>query len=1681
MDACILPAPSSLNCYYGTTTSDAPVSFPPFWCSTIQNNHWFAFTADATTASFDISVFGCASGNGLQAAILSTSDCVNFNFVSPCLGDIPTQTTQTLTATSLTPGQNYYLCIDGSGGALCDYAINGSVPTVNGPADGLCIPSSPSGIYTTAAPSAWSISPSSAGNIIGSSSGTSITVQWVQPGSAQVCAQSLQCSNAPENCLDVIVGEDVNTDEDVYMCQGYSANCAGQTFSQPGTFIVNLPTYLNCDSLVHCVVHLIPTVYTTEIVPICQGGTAICAGEEFTIPGNYPIKLTNYQGCDSIINCKITLIPTYVSPYALINLCGPTTFEVCNNTLTESGLYTELCTGYQGCDSIVNINLAILEPHAIIAPPGILNCEVSPTLTLDGSGSSPNNAVGGTSFFTWSGPGIVGFNNLPTVQVNQPGTYCLISRHGRGGVFCSDTTCVNVTALSTVPQLPQVTGNLSPCGDSTYIYTATAQGLPAPTSFTWILPGNVPFTTLSPFSIQVTWDTVIAAPLCVTANNLCGSSLPSCLPIIVQAPIEQPNMTGPASVCASGGDYKFVINNYQFGTTYNWTIPPGAVLFDVYDTVFINFQNASSGQVCVTAENYCGAGTPVCLGVQVNGIPTADLSSDAEICAGDSVNLNFALSGGGPFDVTWTINGDTLTLDDITNGHTIRVSPSQTTTYSILDIRDNSNPACAATVIDSVVVTVREHYSTTDTIQICGGASLFVGGALQTTSGVYTDSLQTVHGCDSVLVTNLQVLAVDTLVLNSVSCNPMLVGTTTQILTQTNGCDSVIIRVVALQPSDTTRIFDTNCDLSNVGITTHVLSNVFGCDSTVITTVTFALSDTSMVSSSTCNPAATGVFYQNLLTTDGCDSLIITTVTLLEPDTLLLSGTTCNAGQAGVFPEVFTNQLGCDSTVITTILFVPLTTTFVSKLSCNPAEIGVFNNTFLTSEGCDSVVVTAITLLPSSTTLLSGSSCNPLAVGVFTQVLTNQFGCDSTVTTTIGYVPLAKTFLTATTCDPASTGVFTNTITTAEGCDSIVVTTVSLLPSSSTMLSGNSCNPAAVGVFTQVLSNQFGCDSTVTTTIGFTPLATTFRTAKTCDPAATGVFSNTITTAQGCDSTVVTTVSLLPSSTTLLSGSSCNPSDVGVFTQTLTNQYGCDSTVVTTISLLPSNQTSLQTTTCDPTLAGIFTYPLTNQFGCDSIVTETKTLLPSSMTTINLNTCDPTQVGSTTSVVSNQWGCDSTIVTLTSLLPPNSCAVAGTLVGSNIPCNASTATLTLTVNVGAAPFTYTVLLGGNTVATGTVNTLGVPKIISGLSTGNYTVNISSVNGFSTTTQASIVPLQTPGLTATPNTNYSGFGVRCNGANDGSVVATANGGVAPYSFSWSNGSNTAQVNNLGAGVFTVTVVDANGCTNVASVSLTTPAPLAIQFTVNNLDCFSQNDGAIQVETSGGAPPYQFSLNNGPVQDSNIFTGLASGSYTLTAADANDCQQTEAIVVNAATPVNVDLGDNINIGLGDNATLQAIVNVPFDSILSVVWTPPFDTSECPGCLTQVVTPFVSTVYSVQVEALNGCSGADKVTVIVDRRRQIYVPNVFSPNDDGANDLFSIFAKPGTVRKILSLQIFDRWGNAIFLQEDFLPNSAISGWDGRYKGEAMNPAVFVWVAEIEFADGEREIFKGDITIVR
>jgi gliding motility-associated-like protein len=859
--------------------------------------------------------------------------------------------------------------------------------------------------------------------------------------------------------------------------------------------------------------------------------------------------------------------------------------------------------------------------------------------------------------------------------------------------------------------------------------------------------------------------------------------------------------------------------------------------------------------------------------VVFTALPQATLSSNQEICIGEQASLFFALSGNGPFDVVYTNGSQNFTLNNILNGHSITVSPTVTTTYSIVSVGDNSTPACSSGSGNSVTVTVWPKYTTNQNTSICAGESVVLGGAPQTVAGIYTDSLTTAHGCDSIIVTTLVVHPLDTTYLSDASCNP-----------------------------------------ANVGTFVQHLSGQFGCDSTVIRTVVFSLTDTTYTTGTTCDPLLAGVFTENLTTPEGCDSTVITTVSLLLPDTTLLFSGSCNPADVGSFVQNLTNQNGCDSTVITTV-----------------------------------------SLLASDTTLLFDTSCNPASVGTFQQNLTNQNGCDSTVIRTVTFSLTDTTLLNSTTCNPALAGIFTQNLITPEGCDSVVISTVVLLPSDSVFLTATSCNPANVGVFIQNLTNQGGCDSTV-----------------------------------------VTTVTLLPSDTTLLTASSCNPQDTG-----------------TVIQVLP-----------------------------------------------------------------NQFGCDSTVISITTLVPPAQCNLEITLTGSTVHCGETTGPLTLTVTLGLPPFNYN--WAGPQSGSGTAGQVNVPQTIGNLPPGSYTVTVTASNGLTATATAVIGQIFPPTLSAAVTSDFNGEDVSCFGEMDGSALATTSGGQAPFGFAWSNGQVTASATNLGTSTYTVTVTDANGCTATASVSLGSPSALSLSFSVNDINCFGQNDGAVTATAIGGTPPYTYSLDGGAPQNAATFTGLSAGIFELTATDANGCTAAGFIGVNAPLPVDVNLGDDQQIALGDGTTLDALINLPFDSIAKVVWQG-LDSINCPDCLLQSVVPLFTTTYTVSVTGENGCSDSDDVTVFVDRKRHVYVPNAFSPNGDGLNDVFMIFAKQGSVKRVKSFLVFSRWGESVYQYFNFQPNDPAKGWDGTHRGEAMDAAVFVWFAEIEFMDGEVELFEGDVTLVR
>jgi gliding motility-associated-like protein len=236
----------------------------------------------------------------------------------------------------------------------------------------------------------------------------------------------------------------------------------------------------------------------------------------------------------------------------------------------------------------------------------------------------------------------------------------------------------------------------------------------------------------------------------------------------------------------------------------------------------------------------------------------------------------------------------------------------------------------------------------------------------------------------------------------------------------------------------------------------------------------------------------------------------------------------------------------------------------------------------------------------------------------------------------------------------------------------------------------------------------------------------------------------------------------------------------------------------------------------------------------------------------------------------------------------------------------------------------------------------------------------------------------------------------------------------------------------------------------------------------------------VQGSGGTGPYEYSLDGLVYQPSSFFGQLPAGTYNFTVLDALGCTETVAASVNQPPELIVDAGEDQTIELGYSTTIRA---QPSDPMVTYSWTPSGeDIFNClfSDCQSGEVMPINSTVFEVTVTDVTGCIATDSVRVAVIKNRPVYIPNAFSPNSDGPNDRFTVYAGPA-VESVQSLKVFDRWGNQVFEQGEFAPNDESMGWDGTFSGRLMNSAVFVYVAEVRFIDGLVVQFKGDVTLIK
>ena len=167
--------------------------------------------------------------------------------------------------------------------------------------------------------------------------------------------------------------------------------------------------------------------------------------------------------------------------------------------------------------------------------------------------------------------------------------------------------------------------------------------------------------------------------------------------------------------------------------------------------------------------------------------------------------------------------------------------------------------------------------------------------------------------------------------------------------------------------------------------------------------------------------------------------------------------------------------------------------------------------------------------------------------------------------------------------------------------------------------------------------------------------------------------------------------------------------------------------------------------------------------------------------------------------------------------------------------------------------------------------------------------------------------------------------------------------------------------------------------------------------------------------------------------------------------------------------------MTLELGDSYTIQAFTPLD-DAIFS--WSPATWLS-CTDCESPVAMPEETILYTLEVTDGNNCSSVDSILISVIFNPGIYVPNAFSPNGDGVNDVFYLFGEG--VARVQLLQIFDRWGEMVFDKANFLPGDPLHGWDGTFRGKPMDPGVFVYYAQLQMSDGSGRMIEGDITLLR
>ena len=568
---------------------------------------------------------------------------------------------------------------------------------------------------------------------------------------------------------------------------------------------------------------------------------------------------------------------------------------------------------------------------------------------------------------------------------------------------------------------------------------------------------------------------------------------------------------------------------------------------------------------------------------------------------------------------------------------------------------------------DSIVtlfLTVNPVYHIAFSQEICQGNYYDFNGILLSESGIYTDTLQSVKGCDSIVTLNLTVNPVYHISISQEICQGdsfdfhgvMLTqsGTYTDTLPTLNRCDSIVTLTLTVNPVYNTPLTAAICDgdsydffghtLTTAGTYTDTLQSVNSCDSVITLTLTVNPTYNNEYDLDICEGerllfdgniiTESGTYVQTIQTVNGCDSITTIVLTVHSIDTTHITAAICDGGSYNFFGQTLTTAntythtlqsvLGCDSVIALTLTVNPVYNTPVAATICDGSSYdffgqpltteGTYTHTLQTVNGCDSVIALTLTVnpvytIPETAAICDGDSYSFFdttltTAGTYTHTLQTVNGCDSVIALTLTVNPVYNTPISAAICDGGSysffdttlttAGTYTHTLQTVNGCDSVIALTLTVNPVYTTPISAAICNGGSYNFF----------DTTLTTS---------------------GTYSHTLPSVNGCDSTITLSLMVLSTDSTHFSDEACESYtwnnvtyyESGEYMQTFSNTAGCDSIVTLQLVIKNPVHTTASDTACESytwnevtyTVSGDYDQTFTAANGCDSVVTLHLTVL----------------------------------------------------------------------------------------------------------------------------------------------------------------------------------------------------------------------------------------------------------------------------------------------------------------------------------------------------------------------------------------------------------------------------------------------------------------------------------------